>query len=342
MKNIKGLDIGIPLAGIGLFLLLPDAAAAGARAGLRLCAQLLIPALLPIAVLAGCLVRSWGGPAPGPVARLMEAVFGLGGACAPAFLLGQLGGFPLGAQLAARLYADGRVTRAEAEHAAAFCNNAGPAFLIGTAGLCLGSPAAGAALMGIQLLAALSAGRLLRGGPPPGLSNRPPREGGLSLSRALPQALGSSAEAMLRLTGAVVFFQALLACLETLLPLDALPPPARAGLRGALELSGGIGALRGAEGAFSFPLAAALVNWGGLCVHLQAAEALSSAGLSPKPYLLGKLVQACFGWVYGGLYLLLQRAAGPFSLPLLLLAPAGAGFFLFLKKRHWKTRRAVV
>ena len=147
---------------------------------------------------------------------------------------------------------------------------------------------------------------------------------------------------MLRLTGAVVFFQAFLSCLKSLLPLNQLSGLARAGLTGALELSGGFSALQNAGGTLLFPLAAALVNWGGLCVHLQAAEALGSAGLSVKPYLRGKLTQACFGWVYGGLYVFLEGFIGSGALPVLLLGPLLFSFFLFLKKRHWKTEKAVL
>ena len=343
MHKKVNLDFLIPISGILLFLILPGSAATGARAGLRLCGELLIPALLPISVLAGCLVQMGGSsPIPRPAIRFMEAVFSASGACASAFLLGQLGGFPLGAQLIAGLYREGRIGKAEAEQISAFCNNAGPAFLIGTAGVCLGSPFAGAALLVIQLLATVSAGLLLRKriGTASGRVQPPAQR--LPFSQALPRAIGSSAGAMLRLTGAVVFFQAFLSCLKSLLPLNQLSGLARAGLTGALELSGGFSALQNAGGTLLFPLAAALVNWGGLCVHLQAAEALGSAGLSVKPYLRGKLTQACFGWVYGGLYAILQRAIGICSLPFLFFALILFGFFLFLKNRHWKTEKAVL
>ena len=50
-------------------------------------------------------------------------------------LLGVTGGYPLGADAVARLRRSGALTREQAERALAFCNNSGPAFLVGAAGV---------------------------------------------------------------------------------------------------------------------------------------------------------------------------------------------------------------
>lgn len=79
-------------------VLCPKEAAESARAGLRLCAEMLIPSLLPFFVVSG-LLRAWG--LPGVLGRLLEApaarLWGVDAACVSAFLLGILGGYPLGA-----------------------------------------------------------------------------------------------------------------------------------------------------------------------------------------------------------------------------------------------------
>ena len=86
----------------------PDAAADSARSGLRLCAEMLVPSLLPFFVVSG-LLRAWG--LPGVLARLLEPatarLWGVDAACVSAFLLGILGGYPLGAAMIGRLRADG-------------------------------------------------------------------------------------------------------------------------------------------------------------------------------------------------------------------------------------------
>ena len=330
------------ISGIGLFLLFPGASAEGVRKGLRLSAGLLIPSLFPVSVLAGALVRMRPYfSSDGPFSRFMNTVFGVSGACAPAFCLGLLGGFPLGAHLSATLYREGKIGRDEAEGIAPFANNAGPAFLIGAAGHCLGSGSLGAALLVIQFLSALSAGLLLRR---TRTSRQLPEPGGaaaVSLSSVLPQAIGASAAAMLRLTGAVVLFQALSGCIASLLPLNELPSGWQAGLEAALELSGGIALLGGMDWRAIFPLTAALINWGGCCVHLQAAEALGAVGLSAKRYFLGKLVQACFGFLYGELFLLVVRQRAAFAgIPF--FCALFAFIFVFFKKSHWKSEKLVL
>ena len=342
MRKGKLPTVLVLISGIGLFLLFPGASAEGVRKGLRLSAGLLIPSLFPVSVLAGALVRMHPYfSSDGPFSRFMNTVFGVSGACAPAFCLGLLGGFPLGAHLSASLYREDRIGRDEAEGIAPFANNAGPAFLIGAAGQCLGSGSLGAALLVIQLLSALSAGLLLRGTRAPRQLPEPGGAAAVSLSSALPQAIGASAAAMLRLTGAVVLFQALSGCVASVLPLNKLPSGWQAGLEAVLELSGGIALLRGMAWTAAFPLASALINWGGCCVHLQAAEALGSAGLSVKPYFLGKLVQACFGFLYGELFLLAARQPAAFAgIPF--LCALFVIIFVFFKKSHWKSEKLVL
>ena len=291
----------LPLGGIALFLCRPEAARAGAREGLTLCAAVLIPSLYPVSVLSGCLLRMADGRGTERLAgRWMRALFGLPAAAALPLALGLLGGFPLGARLAAEACRAGALTREEAARLSGLCNNAGPAFLLGAAGTMLGSPVLGGALLGIQLLSALLTGLLLRR-PGEAAAGEVPAAQGQSLWACLPVCIGQSAEAMLRLTGAVVFFRAFTACLGSLLSPERLPRLWQAALTGLLEVSAGIRQLAWLPPALALPAAAGLICWGGLCVHLQAAEALSAAAVPVKPYLRAKALQ-------GGLGLLLSLA----------------------------------
>lgn len=302
MRRVSDLRLLLPLGGLVLLLLLPARAAAGAAAGLKLAAGVLIPSLFPVGVLAGCLLRMEPENAAERLAgRAVRAVFGVSGTGAVPLILGLLGGFPLGARLVASLYRDGRLSRAEAERLSGLCNNAGPAFLLGVVGTVLGELRLGAALAGIQLLSVLLTGLLLR--EPGQVIQAAPKRGGKvpGPGDALLSSLRDTALSMVFLTGTVIFFQAGLACLEALLPLASLPPLSRALLAGSLELSGGVSALLGLPAETAFPAAALLVGWGGCCVHLQAAEALRAAGLPVKPYLRVKLLQ-------GAICLLLSAA----------------------------------
>ena len=108
--------------------------------------------------------------------------------------------------------------------------------------------------------------------------------------------------ALISIGGYVVFFSALLGVTEALGFPGSLSRTLagffggqeayfRALLTGLLELSSGIGAMRGlplCPG--SLALASLLMGWGGLCVHLQAAAVVRDAGLRLTGRLPGKLL----------------------------------------------------
>ena len=330
--------------GILLFLLFPAAAAAGLQSGLQLCATVLIPSLFPLSVLSGCLIRM-GGPDcfRGRMGAWLGRLFRCSGAGTAALCLGLLGGYPLGAMILSELYQNGSLSRQQAAHAAALCNHAGPAFLVGALGAGVFQDArVGVELWLIQLLSLLLTARLLpqaaAEAAPPGTPELPQPA---SFAAAFPASLEASSLAMLRLCGTVGFFAAFHGVVSKLLPLSALPQLWQAGIYGSLELSGGIALLGGTEREAAFVLAAFLCVWGGLCVHAQALQAFSAAGLGAESYLLGKLAQA----ILAGLLAMLWLAARQLSLPsvafwgFLLLGGILIGFFA---KIHWKIKKTVV
>ena len=246
-----------------------------AREGLALCAGSVIPALFPFLAASSLLLKlGFGDALAGPLAPLM-GLYRLPGEAAGALVLGLAGGYPVGARTAAELYAQGALTRDEAERLLTFCNNANPAFLLSGLGLgVLGSVRAGLWLWLIHVLSALVTGLVL--------ARKPGRSGdGRPLPRKAP-AEGSFPEL---LVGAV---QGALGAILGL-PLRRLPAPWGAGLAGAVELFSASAALPG--GRLGFVLAAGLAGFGGLSVLCQTAAVLAPQGLSPAPCFRGKLLQ---------------------------------------------------
>lgn len=269
-----------------LLLLRPQAASQAVRDGLSLCARTVIPSLFPffavISLLLALGTAETLGKICGPV---MGPLFRMRGECALPLLAGLLGGYPSGAQTAASLYAQGRITRREAELLLGFCDNCGPAFLLGYVGAgVLGDTGLGLRLYLIHILAALVTGvllcRLVRnrglaltGGAPPA------RE--ISFPQALTSSVTGALRSTLNICAFVVFFRVL----------SALPPvPLPAPVLGALEMVGGIAAL--SPGRAGFVAAAAIVGWGGLSVHCQAMALTIPEGLSFRWHWVGKAVQA--------------------------------------------------
>ena len=64
----------------------------------------------------------------------MYPLFRVNGSCSAAFALGIIGGYPVGAKTAISLYEKQYCTKAEAERMLSFCNNSGPAFILGVVG----------------------------------------------------------------------------------------------------------------------------------------------------------------------------------------------------------------
>ncbi len=113
----------------------PKETSAAVQEGLALCYNVIIPSLFPFFILTS-LVISLG--LAGYLGRLLEPVmrplFHVGGPCAAALALGFVGGYPVGARAALTLYQSGQCTKTECERLLAFCNNSGPAFILGVVG----------------------------------------------------------------------------------------------------------------------------------------------------------------------------------------------------------------
>ncbi len=281
----KLLPILAVLAAAGL-LLRPQEAAGAVREGLALCGGTVIPSLFPFFVVISLLLQLGAAETLGRVCGpVMGPLFHLRGDCALPLLAGLLGGYPSGAKAAAELYAQGRVSRREAELLLGFCDNCGPAFLLGYVGAgVLGDAGAGAALYLIHLVSALLTGMLLcrLGGRRENAAAgrvRPVRE--VSLPQALTGAVSGALGSMLQICAFVVFFRVLAA-------LPPVSPPAF--ILGGLEMVSGMAALE--PGRPGFAAAAAVAGWGGLSVHCQAMSLTAPEGLSFRWHWAGKAVQA--------------------------------------------------
>ena len=154
--------------GIGLMilslLLLPKQSVSAAGDGVQLCLNVILPSLFPFFVLSTLCVDSGIIRALGTLMQpLMAPLFRVGGCCAGAFLLGIIGGYPVGARTAISLYESGQCSRDEAERLLSFCNNSGPAFILGVVGAGIfSSSKAGLWLYGAHVAASILVGIVFR------------------------------------------------------------------------------------------------------------------------------------------------------------------------------------
>lgn len=280
-----------------------DGAVEGAKSALHTCAWVIIPCLFPFLTLS-LLINRLGLPAwlGSKLQRPMAVLFGVSGTGAGVFILGLLGGYPAGAALIADLLERGDLEQEEAKKLLAFCNNSGPAFLVGAVGIgVFRSASAGLLLYMVHILAAIVTGLFLSGTRTPALREDKVFISSANLSTALPEAMGKAVPQILQVCGYVVFFGAVCGCLTEsgiLSPLCgalALYTPltlrAANGLcMGLLELGCGIGALEGSTlTTAALTLCSLITGFGGLSVCFQTAGVLQGTGIGLRHHLLGRV-----------------------------------------------------
>lgn len=315
----RSLPVAAVLALFAATVVWSQAAVDGARRGLELCAQTIVPTLLPFFVLSNLLcllgLPAWIG---GRCERLFRALFGVSGEGAAAFLFGIVGGYPLGAASAAQLCSSGAIKHDEGERLLRFCNNTGPAFIVGMAGVgVFSSSGAGLLLYGVHMAAAALAGALLCRGSAP-VSRRAPQFKAESLPNALTDSMFRAVKSSALVSGFVIFFSMLTALMREsgiftaaaglfyeVLPLSI--GRCEGLLMGFIELGSGIASLGKMQPcAQDLALAAFILGWGGLSVQLQAAAVVSGSGLSyglrcAGAKLLHGLLSAALAFAAGGI-----------------------------------------
>ena len=287
--NKESLTVGsaaLGAVGIGLLLLwYPDAVANGIRRGLSVCSTVIIPTLYPFMLLSGWLSHSPLCRCPSRVSHyLARRLFGLPACCAPAILIGLVGGYPAGILAVAQLYRQGLVRREECHRMTAYCVGGGPGFVVSTVGtLLLGSLRAGVWLLLGQVVASLLIGLALGRGHRTEATNSIPTE---STPAPFAHIVRDTCGSLLTMCGFVVLGAMTLSLCEaaglatSLAALFHLPVGTVSALLASLvEVSSGSIAVAGLGVS---PVWLSLVlSWGGLAVHGQLAAAL------PEERILG-------------------------------------------------------
>jgi sporulation integral membrane protein YlbJ len=290
MKTRWRIPVCLLLCGL-LFWFLADAAdvRTSMEEALSLCARSVIPSLFPFMVVSSLLLSLGFGEWLSPwFAGWFDPLFRINGAGSSAFLLGLIGGYPIGAKTAAELYQEHLVTREEAERLLAFCNNSNPVFLISVLGVGIfGSVRTGIWLWLIHLGSALLTGLLFRSrGGRPSTRQRlptPPAFHTVKLSSAFVSAVKSSLSGILSVCAFVIFFYTLA---HPMAHLGRYAGPLLVGLTELFSLTPLLESTR-----FGFIAAAGITGWGGLSVLCQTAAVLDGSGLSPRICFWGKAVQ---------------------------------------------------
>lgn len=328
-QKTRDLLLGAALVCAALALVVwPQESMDAAKTGLQLCYNVIIPSLFPFFVLSSLVVElGLAGYIGRALEGVMRPLFNVPGSCASALALGFIGGYPVGARTAISLYEKGMCSKTEAERLLAFCNNSGPAFILGVVGAgVFADSRMGLLLYLAHAAASVCVGLLFRfyrrGEGCGGRAGRLPIET-RCFSAAFTGCVRDSCASTLNICAFVVFFTVVIRMLTVS---GALPAAAAAAgalleplgfdqqwgerlLTGLLEVSSGVWSLTGG-GSLSgrLSMAAFMLGWAGLSVHSQVLSFLGGSGLSVRTYLTGKLLHGGLSALFAAL---LSRAFAP-------------------------------
>lgn len=266
---------------LSMVVLILDAKTAmiGAKDGIIICLQTVIPSLFPFFFISSVINSYLTGHTItllkmlGKLCKMPEGSEGL-------FLIGILGGYPVGARSIHDAYVKGALTKNEAERMLGFCNNVGPAFLFGIGSSLFHSSYVPAVIYLIILLSSILTGMILPGG---------------SIRKCVfsqnvkHNHLHSSIYAIACVCAWVVLYRIVLTFLNRWV-LWVLPDTFVMIVSGLLELTNGCIQLVSVDNeGLRFVLLSAFTCLGGFCVANQTITVAES--LSCKYYYIGKLMQ---------------------------------------------------
>lgn len=283
MKLRQWLSGSIGCIGILFLILDGKTALMGAREGIELCIETLIPSLFPFFLFTSLLTGAFVGqttPLLRPLGRLFRMPKGTESLLVASFL----GGYPVGAQSVEIAWEHRQLTKQDAERMLSFCSNAGPSFLFGIVAFSFPERQAAWILWGVHIITAWMVNRLLFC----------PQQSSCKPAIFLPKgnAMLTSVKTMGCVCGWVIMFRIILRFLDRWF-FWKLSDSCRVAVTGILELSNGCCSLSQIPDLkLRFIICSGLLAFGGLCITLQTSSVIH--GLSMKYYCMGKLLQSVF------------------------------------------------
>ena len=309
-KLIKLVKIMLSLLILSLLIFSADNVRASCLEALLLCGRLIIPSLFPFFVLSAYITRLG---LPGILGRLIapftRKIYGISPAGASALMMGFVGGYPAGAVYISELVKEGMISPEEGEILLAFCNNSGPAFIVGVMGSGIfGSVKTGLMLYAVHILSALICGLFFRV-KNCSAKNIQHRLDETDTIEAIVASVRQAVSSILNVSGFMIFFSVLVSLLDTggyfsqlctlFAQISGLSPKLiKAAFIGLLELGSGSAAMAGSNSSpLSLAIASAMLSWGGLSVHFQTIAVLSDSKIKGSLHLAGRLISAITAFI---------------------------------------------
>lgn len=305
-----------------LIIIAPNIVITGARDGLLLWFNNIIPAILPFLIGTNLLIRLGFIDFLGYILEpLMKKLFNVNGSGAFALILGMLSGYPVGAKITANLRESGKLSKVEAQRLISFTNNSGPLFILGTVGIGMyQNIMIGYFILAIHYLSALTVGFLFKfykvGDDHIKGYNTYTKisKTKYSLKTALlklkisriknqstfGQILGESVrdalEVLAMIGGFVILFSVISSLLIKVIP--SISPIFNGSFMGLIEVTNGALLLSSIDGVFSVIACCGIISFAGISILAQTASMINKSDIKMSVYLVSKIMHAIISIIY--------------------------------------------
>lgn len=292
-------------------LLFPKESFNAALNGLVLWFRMIIPALLPFAIISGIFIRFHVADYFSFLVKpVLGKIFNLPNEGCFCVLAGFLFGYPMGAKIANDLVVERQLSRNEGEYLFLFCNQASPVFILNCVAItCLKNEKLFLPIFIILLSTSITIGILLRKFFYKSLK-WDSKEKGLRSSFAhtssfelLDSCVMNGVDTILKLGAYIILFSIIVKMVEIILKdFDYL----KILVIGFLEITNGISYISTLDTSFQihFLLVLLCVSFGGISCIFQTASMVKSSHFSMFKYLIVKIMTAFIAMLYGVLYLI--------------------------------------
>ena len=302
-----------------------------AKNGLVLWANSVVPSLFPFFIATELLSHTNFAYILGKfLNKIMKPIFNVSGEGSFALIMGIISGYPIGAKIAVNFRNNKICSKEECERLLSFTNNSGPLFIVGTVGISMfGNSTIGLLLLVTHILASITVGFIFRfwkynhNSTSENSISYKESKSNISLSNLgeiIGNSISSSINTILLIGGFIVLFSVLISILQAssmlnvisnsitpILDLLHIPQEFSTGIiSGVLELTNGLSLITNIHVkkiSLNIILASFLLGFGGISILLQVWSIVAKSDLSIKPYILGKMLHACFSAFYTFIFL---------------------------------------
>lgn len=268
----------------------------GAKEGIYLCMNSVIPSLLPMLIISIYItsrLHTLNLSFLAPLAVKLGIPKGFEGLLPVSYL----SGYPIGAQTVAQAYKNGQLSKESAEKLLSFCNNAGPSFVFGVNAVLFQNSTYIWLLWVIHIFSSLTTGLILSS-----KTETKHIKSSANPPFSIQQSLRSGIQALTQICAWVILFRVMISLLDRWI-FWILPPVVRVIFVGILELANGcMETINIADESTRFIISSFFLALGGICVTMQTISVTSP--LSIKNYLKGKILHCSLSVIFSYVTLL--------------------------------------